>query len=243
VRDSTSRKVTANTRHTVICVTEESSTGLVQFQALEVNGRGGRQTPCVFVSELVSGCHFNSEAGEGSSPAYHGPLIVPYHINFYDPAVRAKCVIIKLFKNFPAKYLKRTDILSMTINFFVPTVLRGTQQSMEGNRYVTRISNNACVISLQSRALLLTNHNHPALISQLLRHQEIAHNASSIHGCVVVENKDSKVGFQDPFDEWVCLKRIITTVGSVRFVYVQTQLKTAEELIYIVFWNIKILVK
>jgi len=58
------------------------------------------------------------------------PLIVPYHINFYDTAVRGKCVIIKLFKNFPAKYLKRTDILSMTINFFLPTVLRGTQQSI-----------------------------------------------------------------------------------------------------------------
>ena len=100
---------------------------------------------------------------------------------------------------------------------------------------MTLISDNACVMSLQSRALLLTNHNHPALISQLLRHQEIAHNASSIHGCVVVENKDSKLGFQEPFNEWVCLKGIITTVGSVRFVYVQTRLKTAEELIYIVF--------
>jgi hypothetical protein len=96
---------------------------------------------------------------------------------------------------------------------------------------------------LQSRAQLLTNHEHTALIGQLLRHQEITHNAPSIHGCVVVENKVSNVGFQEPFDEWVRLKRIITTVGSVRLVYVQTQLRTAEEPLYIVSWNIEILVK
>ena len=86
MRDSACDKVT-NTRHTVICVTEESSTGLVRFQPFDVNGRGGRQKPRVFVWELVSGCHFNSEAGEGSSPSYHGPVIFPYHINFYDPAL------------------------------------------------------------------------------------------------------------------------------------------------------------
>ena len=89
MRNSASRKVT-KLRHTVICVTEESSTGLVQFLAFEVNGRGGRQTPCVFVWELVSSCHFNNASGEGSSPVYHGPLIFPYHINFYNPAVRGR---------------------------------------------------------------------------------------------------------------------------------------------------------
>jgi hypothetical protein len=68
MRDSACGKLTANMRHTVICVTEESSTGLAQFQAFEVNGRRGRQKSCVFVWELVSGYHFNSEAGEGSSP-------------------------------------------------------------------------------------------------------------------------------------------------------------------------------
>jgi len=114
---------------------------------------------------------------------------------------------------------------------------------LEGDRYVTRISDKARVMSLQSGAQLLTNYKHTALISQLLRHQEIAHNASSIYGCVVVENKDSKVDLQEPFDEWVRLKRFVTTVGSVRFVYVKTRLRTAEGPLYIVFWNIKILVK
>jgi hypothetical protein len=72
---------------------------------------------------------------------------------------------------------------------------------MGRDRYVTRISDNACVISSQSRAQLLTNHNHAALISQLLRHQEITHNAPSIRGCVVVENKGSKLGIQEQFDK------------------------------------------
>jgi hypothetical protein len=60
---------------------------------------------------------------------------------------------------------------------------------------------------------------------------------------VVVENKGSKEGFQEQFEEWVRLKRIITTVGFVRLAYVQTCLRTTEESLYIVSWNIKILVK
>jgi hypothetical protein len=68
-------------------------------------------------------------------------------------------------------------------------------------------------MTLQSRAQLLTNHNYSALISQLLRRQETTHNAPSLHGCGVVENKASKVGFQEPFDGGVRLKWIITTVG------------------------------
>jgi hypothetical protein len=151
MRDSTSRKVTANTRHAVICVTEESSTDLVQFQAFGVNGRRGRQTPCVFVWELVSGCYFNSEADE-SSPAHHGLVIFPYHINFYDPGENA------LLSN----YLKifRQNVLNVLIFFrWKPTssyqqFCAARTSRLEGDRYVTRISDNACVMSLQSRAHL-----------------------------------------------------------------------------------------
>jgi hypothetical protein len=34
--------------------------------------------------------HFNSEAAEGFSPAYHEPVNFPYHINFYDSPVQGR---------------------------------------------------------------------------------------------------------------------------------------------------------
>jgi hypothetical protein len=59
---------------------------------------------------------------------------------------------------------------------------------LEGNSYVTWISDNACVMTLKSRARIVKNHNHTVLTSQLLRDQETAHHASRINGCVAVEN-------------------------------------------------------
>jgi hypothetical protein len=90
---------------------------------------------------------------------------------------------------------------------------------------------------LQPRAQVLTNHSHTEPISQLLNHKQITHHTSSIHGCVVVEKKASKLGFQEPFDECFRLKRIIITAGSIRIVYFQTRLRTAEELLVIVFFK------
>jgi hypothetical protein len=75
------------------------------------------------------------------------------------------------------------------------------------------------VISLKSRAHILTNHNHTLLTSQFVRDQETAHHASRIDGCVVVENEAGKVGFQEQFHESFRLKRITATVGSIRFTF------------------------
>jgi hypothetical protein len=76
----------------------------------------------------------------------------------------------------------------MKINFSSPTVLRGTQQSTGRGLLRDRISDNACVMTLKSRAHIFTNHNHTLLTTQILRDQETAHHASRIRGCVAVEN-------------------------------------------------------
>jgi hypothetical protein len=109
---------------------------------------------------------------------------------------------------------------------------------LEGNCYVTRISDKVCVITLKSRAHILTNHNHTVLTTQLLRDQETAHHASRIHGCVVVGNEAWKVGFQEQFRESVRLKRVIATAAPVCRVYFLTRSRTGEER---VSWNTKIL--
>jgi hypothetical protein len=74
------------------------------------------------------------------------------------------------------------------------------------------------VTTSKSRAHILTNHKHTVLASRILRYQETAHYASRIRGCVVVENEGWKVGFQEQFRQSVRLKRIISTVGSIRFI-------------------------
>jgi hypothetical protein len=54
---------------------------------------------------------------------------------------------------------------------------------------VTRISGNACVITLESPAQNLTNRNPKAIISQFLRHHEITDHVSRIYEYVILEKK------------------------------------------------------
>jgi hypothetical protein len=90
---------------------------------------------------------------------------------------------------------------------------------LERNYYATGISDNACVMTLKSRAHILRYHNYTLLTSHILRVQETAHHASRILGCVVAENEGWKIGFQEQFRELVRLKRIIATVGSIRLTF------------------------
>jgi hypothetical protein len=105
----------------------------------------------------------------------------------------------------------------MKVNFFPPTVPCGSL--LDGNCYVTPSSDNACVMTLKSRAHVLTNHNHTGPTSQILRDQETAHHASRIHGCVTVENEGWKLGFQEQSQVSVSLKEIIATIGSIMFIF------------------------
>jgi hypothetical protein len=57
--------------HYNVCAIEESSTGLVRFQACEMNIREDRMHVCV---KWGSGSDFSSEVGDDSTRSHHGPV-------------------------------------------------------------------------------------------------------------------------------------------------------------------------
>jgi hypothetical protein len=59
-----------NVSHRHMCVTADSSTGLIRFQTCKLNGRWGKKNTCV-CGKMGSGCYFNSKASESSKLSHH----------------------------------------------------------------------------------------------------------------------------------------------------------------------------
>ena len=60
---------------------------------------------------------------------------------------------------------------------------------LEDRRDVTRINDNAYVITGQPHAWFLTTHNHRVPVSQILRYHGITNHNSRVHGWIVCENQ------------------------------------------------------
>jgi hypothetical protein len=75
------------------------------------------------------------------------------------------------------------------MNLFVLTSLHCTQKQLENRWDIIQISDNACIIPQESRAWVLTNHNHTVTIIQLLHGHGIMCHASQIHGLWFVKSK------------------------------------------------------
>jgi hypothetical protein len=120
----------------------------------------------------------------------------------------AEHILTKLFKIF---HQNRVNFLiALGGNSFSPKVLRGTQQST-GRRYLTRISDNACVLTLKSRAHILTNHKHTLLTSNLCAIKKLPITRHVFTDAWLLKKKAERWGSQEHFRELFRLKRIIAT--------------------------------
>jgi hypothetical protein len=97
-------------------------------------------------------------------------------INFYYPAGREQGALLLNHLHFSTIHQEFTLTL-LKINVFIPTCLRGTRIRLGVKRDVTRIVDNECVITWQSRAWFLTIHNNTKAISWLLRGHVMTHHA------------------------------------------------------------------
>ena len=128
-----------------VLVTEESSTGVVRFQACELYRRE-RQKPCC--GKLRSGSHYINKAGESLTPSHHGPVVCPMPYSLLLPnCCRSRCIATKPIKLFKQNVRRSFIFHCWKSPCLYQQVLRGTQNSSGWQVQRDRISDNACVIS------------------------------------------------------------------------------------------------
>lgn len=115
-----------------MCVSEEYSTDLVQFQACEFSGMRGQES-CVW--EMGSGSHSRINLRDFSKPLQRGPVSCPIP---YDPGgTELDAFLINQLNVYPT--YERIYIPLLKIYRFLPLALRCTQ--MSAGRHALRDTN------------------------------------------------------------------------------------------------------